>query len=65
MEWVTTVTKKGKKRRHMRGVKYERPPGQDYTICEMDLSELDQVKDDPTAPKCKSCLRVLKRLIEG
>jgi len=61
MEWITTETEKGKKKRHIDGAREY----SNLLLCGANLVTLSVIEYDPTAPKCKNCLRVLKRLIEG
>jgi len=63
MEWVTTRPEGSKKRRH---VECRRDFFDIFTVCGTILPVRNCLNvDDPAAPKCKNCLRVLKRLIEG
>lgn len=63
MEWVTTETLKGEEKRHVLICAYIAGEGIiDTLICGSDFPL--QVDDNPKAPKCKNCLKVLKKLIE-
>lgn len=69
MKWIATKTKKGKLIRH---IHFQHVLGSvdtiiGFTICGAVSHRklLALIKDDLTAPKCKNCLRVLRRLIEG
>jgi len=70
MDWVTGKSKKGKERNHMCGHHVLGPDGNSvlsFTACKIVIGTTPigrRQNHNPTAPKCKNCLRVLRRLIE-
>lgn len=64
MEWVTITSQNGKKTRHVH-VKWAWHKYKDELACGRNVRYMEFLdKDDSKAPKCKNCLKVLKRLIE-
>ena len=64
MKWITTMTRTGIKRKHLEvQLNLDRTNSHVKSITACGLLEV-RFGDDSTAPKCKNCLRVLRRLME-